>query len=65
MMRKCPEFSQIEIEVIDETVCPWVIDEYDYFYVPAFFVAGKKVYEGGADCKDITAILRCACNCCG
>ena len=33
-----PEFQPIEIEMIEETQHPDIADQYDYYYVPTFYV---------------------------
>ena len=35
-----PEFQPIEIEMIEETQHPDIADQYDYYYVPTFYVDG-------------------------
>lgn len=42
-----PEFQPIEIEMIEETQHPDIADQYDYYYVPTFYVDGVKVHEAG------------------
>ena len=37
-----PEFQPIEIEMIEETQHPDIADQYDYYYVPTFYVDGVK-----------------------
>ncbi len=41
-----PAYAAIEMETIDEKLDPQTADKYDYWYVPTFFVDGKKVHEG-------------------
>ena len=43
---KHPEYQNVEIEVIEEQKQPEKIQGYDYWYVPTFFVDGKKIMEG-------------------
>ena len=40
-----PEFQPIEIEMIEETQHPDIADQYDYYYVPTFYVDGVKVHS--------------------
>ncbi len=53
-----PELSAIEIEMIEESEQPTLADEYDYYYVPTFYVAGEKVHEGGIYYEEVEAVLR-------
>lgn len=55
-------YKDVEIEMIDESVYPDIANKYDYFYVPTYYVDGKKLHEGAADEEDIKAILDAACN---
>lgn len=41
-----PEYQQIAIEVIEEDKEPETANRYDYWYVPSFYVDGKKLHEG-------------------
>ena len=53
-----PELAQVEIELIEESEQADVANSYDYYYVPAFYVAGKKVHEGGIFPDEVEQILR-------
>lgn len=53
-----PEFSGIEIEMTEETEEPEVADQYDYYYVPTFYVDGVKVHEGGIYKDEVERLLR-------
>ncbi|MGH4052917.1 MAG: thioredoxin family protein [Clostridium sp.] len=41
-----PEFENIEVTIIDEERQPEIANQYDYYYVPTFYVDGVKLYEG-------------------
>ena len=45
-------YSEIQIQVVDESQQPDIANKYDYYYVPTYFVDGKKAHEGAAT-KDI------------
>ena len=53
-----PELAQVEIELIEESEQVDVANSYDYYYVPTFYVAGKKVHEGGIFPDEVEQILR-------
>ena len=46
LKKEHPEYKNIELETIDELKETEVADKYDYYYVPTFYVDGKKVHEG-------------------
>ncbi len=47
-----PEFGKVEVKMIDENLHPDIANQYDYYYVPTYYVDGLKVHEGAAT-KDI------------
>lgn len=55
-----PEYEAVEIEKIDELQEPDVANQYDYWYVPTFYVDGKKLFEGAASKQDVENILKAA-----
>ncbi len=40
-----PELAGIELEWIEESRCPEIAAQYDYYYVPTLFYGRKKLYE--------------------
>ena len=53
-----PELTGVEIEMIEESERPDEADRYDYYYVPTFYVDGRKVHEGGITPEETEAVLR-------
>lgn len=53
-----PELRDVEIEVHDELKEPAFADTFDYYYVPTFFVDGKKRHEGGIFKPEIIELLK-------
>lgn len=47
-----PKYRDIKVEIIDEEKHPDISKQYDYYYVPTYYVGNSKVYEGGTT-KDI------------
>ena len=41
-----PEYKSIPLRIIDETEEPDYAAEFDYHYVPTFYVDGDKLHEG-------------------
>lgn len=52
-----PVYSDMKIQIIDETKEPEIAESYDYYYVPTYYVDGKKVHEGAADKDIITKVF--------
>ena len=53
-----PEFRDLRIETIEETLQPELADQYDYYYVPTFYLDGQKEHEGGIYKDEVEALLR-------
>lgn len=43
-----PEYRDVELTMIDETLEPDVANRYDYWYVPTYYIDDRKVHEGAA-----------------
>jgi len=46
LRKQHPEYEKVQIEVIGESKEPEKTEGYDYWYVPTFFVDGRKILEG-------------------
>ena len=57
---KQEKYGDVEIEMIDEKKQPDIANKYDYFYVPTYFIDGKKLHEGAADEENIKAVFDAA-----
>lgn len=44
--------------MIEETEQPEVADRYDYYYVPTFYIDGRKIHEGGIYSDEVESVLR-------
>lgn len=55
-----PELRALQIELIDEKKQPDIAVQYDYWYVPTFFVDGNKVHEGVCSKETTEHVLRLA-----
>ncbi|MGM9758961.1 MAG: glutaredoxin family protein [Parabacteroides sp.] len=53
-----PELKAVEIQTIEESRQPEIANQYDYYYVPTFYLDGKKVHEAGIFKPEVEAILR-------
>ena len=57
---RCP-FCKKALRYIEElkaTQHPDIADQYDYYYVPTFYVDGVKVHEAGIFKNEMEALLR-------
>lgn len=52
-----PELEQVAVEAIDERLHPDYPAPGYYYYVPTFFVDGKKVHEGAATKEIVEKVL--------
>lgn len=55
-----PEWRDIPLRIVDERKEKALADSYDYYYVPCYYVDGKKVHEGHAEREDIEQVFRMA-----
>ena len=55
-----PAFGEIEIEKIDENRERARANRYDYWYVPTFYVDGKKLHEGALTKEKLRQVLDAA-----
>ena len=51
-------YRSIEVELIEESEQPELSDQYDYYYVPTFYLDGEKVHEGGMFISEVEAIFK-------
>lgn len=53
-----PAYDNVDIEMIDELADPRRADQYDYWYVPTFFIGSEKEHEGVATKDDVENVLK-------
>jgi glutaredoxin len=51
-------YKNIEIEMIEESEEAEFADQYDYYYVPTFYMDGEKLHEGGIYKEEVKNIFR-------
>lgn len=52
-----PQYAGIEIKIIDEELQPDIAKQYNYYYVPTYYIDGVKVHEGVASKNIINRIF--------
>ena len=50
-------FKDVNVIVIDERENPEIAEEYDYYYVPAFYLDGVKIPAGVIDKKEAERLV--------
>lgn len=58
IVQEHPEYAKIPLEMVEERERPDVAEQYDYWYVPTYFVGGEKAHEGAASRAMIEAVYR-------
>ncbi len=53
-----PEYGEIPITLIDEVEQPDLANQYDYYYVPTYYVGQEKVHEGAASKAQVEAVYQ-------
>lgn len=57
LCRLNPDYANISIERIEESEQAATAAQYDYYYVPTFFVEDVKLHEGVATLEKVKAVL--------
>ncbi len=52
------EYAGIDVTIIDEKKQPEISDQYDYYYVPTYFIDGNKVHEGAASKEKVESVFK-------
>lgn len=60
LCREDPAYKAIPIEIVDEVLDPKRANQYDYYYVPTYYVDGKKVHEGAASKELVEKVFQAA-----
>lgn len=55
-----PRYNEISVEKVEESRQRDYARQFDYYYVPCFYVDGVKIHEGAADKNDIIKVLESA-----
>lgn len=58
LMAEHPEYQNIKITMIDEAKEAALAEQYDYYYVPSYFVGKEKLFEGHAEKNDVEAVFK-------
>ena len=54
------KYKDIKINYIDEVEQRELANSYDYYYVPSFYVNGKKIHEGPASLEKVRKVFDAA-----
>lgn len=57
LQKEEPKYSDLEIIKIDERRQSKIANLYDYYYVPCYYVDGRKVHEGAATKAIVKEVL--------
>lgn len=57
LMSNNEKYREVEIEKINEKKHPEIADQYDYYYVPTFYIDEVKVHEGTVTEEDVLEVL--------
>jgi thiol-disulfide isomerase/thioredoxin len=56
-LKQQDKYKDIEIEKIEESDFPLLAEQYDYYYVPTFYIDEEKVHEGGIFKDEVEALF--------
>ena len=57
-LRQQPVYQPVEVELIEESEQAELANQYDYYYVPTFYLDGEKVHEGGIFENELEEIFK-------
>lgn len=60
LFQEHPEWREIPLKIVDEAEEAELANSFDYYYVPTYYVNGKKVHEGHAEREDVERVFRLA-----
>ena len=55
-----PEYAGIDVKMVDENMEAQFADSLDYYYVPTYYVDGRKIHEGAVSKDDVRAVFDAA-----
>lgn len=60
LLAEHPEWKSIPFTAVDEERDTPPPGDYDYYYVPTYYVGGVKIHEGHAEREDVERVYRTA-----
>ncbi len=60
LLQEHPQWREIPLRVVDEDREADYAAQFDYYYVPCYYVDGVKVHEGHAEKEDVAAVFQAA-----
>jgi hypothetical protein len=57
-----PQFANVEVNIIDENLQPDIAGQYDYYYVPTYYVDANKIHEGVPTKDAVRKVFETACG---
>jgi len=57
-LKEQEQYKNIEIDLIEESEEPDLADQYDYYFVPAFYFEDKKLSEGAVTFEEVEEIFQ-------
>ena len=58
VLREHPEYEKVELNIVDENRNRKLANQYDYYFVPTFYVNDEKVHEGTASKEIVENVFR-------
>ena len=57
LKKENPEYNKIEIELVEEEEQKERADALDYYFVPTYYIEGKKIHEGIINKDGVKTVL--------
>lgn len=62
LKKRRPELFDVEVERVDERMDPDRADQYDYWYVPTYYLGDERLFSGSPSPADIERVFERAHN---
>ncbi len=57
LLERNARFRGLDVQIVDKAAQASLAGMYDHYYVPAYYVGGRKVHEGAIDRRAVKRIL--------
>ena len=60
IFKENPQFKDVPLRIVDENEQKAIADQYNYYYVPTYYVDGVKMHEGVPTKEKVEAVFKAA-----
>ncbi|MBT3320066.1 MAG: glutaredoxin [Clostridia bacterium] len=60
IFKENPQFKDVPLRIVDENEQKDIADQYNYYYVPTYYVDGVRMHEGVPTKEKVEAVFKAA-----